>query len=109
MPSMPSYLLENLVLNYFEEKGKASKFVSKEIIYVLQYIKDNIWWEINDPKGIQGNLNTLTMSDKIKIAQKAESDFKTALAAAEFDSTNNHKEALKEWRKIFGNDFPQYG
>ncbi len=39
MPSMSSYLLENLVLNYFEEKGEASQFVDLNVINILQYIK----------------------------------------------------------------------
>ncbi|MCD9546435.1 nucleotidyltransferase [Photobacterium carnosum] len=109
MPSMPSYLLENLVLNYFAEKGEASLLVDINIINVLQYIKDNIWWNVNDPKGIQGNLNTLSWDEKTKISRKAETDFNTALAAREFEKEEDHKKAIGEWRKVFGNDFPQYG
>ena len=109
MPSMSSYLLENLVLNYFAEKGEASLFVDINIINVLQYIKDHIWLNVNDPKGIQGNLNTLSWDEKTKISRKAETDFNTALAAREFEKEEDHKKAIGEWRKVFGNDFPQYG
>ena len=109
MPSIPSYLLENLVLNYFKDKGEASQFVDINIINVLQYIKDNIWWDVNDPKGIQGNLNTLSWDEKTKISRKAETDFNTALAAREFEKEEDHKKAIGEWCKVFGNDFPQYG
>lgn len=109
MPSMSSYLLENMVLNYFENKGEANQFVDINIINVLQYIKDNIWWSVNDPKGIQGNLNTLSWDDKTKISKKAETDFNISLAAFEFEKTGDHEKAIKEWRKIFGFDFPQYG
>ncbi|KAB7675662.1 nucleotidyltransferase [Plesiomonas shigelloides] len=109
MPSMSSYLLENLVLNYFEEKGEASQFVDLNVINILQYIKNNIWRDVNDPKEIQGNLNTLSWDEKTKISQKAESDFNTALAAREFEVAGDHKKAIGEWRKVFGNDFPQYG
>lgn len=109
MPSMSSYLLENMVLNYFESKGTASQFVDLNVIDTLQYIKNNIWIQVNDPKGIQGDLNTLSFDDKLKISQKAETDFNTSLAAREFEKNGEHDKAIREWRKVFGNDFPQYG
>lgn len=109
MPSMSSYLLENMVLNYFENKGEASQFVDINVINVLQYIKNNIWSNVNDPKGVQGNLNTLSWDNQNKISQKAETDFNTALAAREFEKEKDHQKAIGEWRKVFGNDFPQYG
>jgi hypothetical protein len=109
MPSMSSYLLENLILNFFEEKGEASPFVDINIINALYYMKDKIWSNVNDPKGIQGNLNTLAWDDKFKISYKAETDFNIALAAHEFERAGEHKRAIGEWRRVFGNDFPQYG
>lgn len=109
MPSMSSYLLENMILNHFESRSEASPFVDINIINVLQYIKDNIWGDVRDPKGIQGNLNTLSWDDKTKISKKAETDFNISLAAFEFEKTGEHEKAIKEWRKIFGLDFPKYG
>lgn len=109
MPSMSSYLLENLILNYFEIKGEASQHVDINIIHVLEYIKDNIWNYVNDPKGIQGNLNNLSWDEKAKISKKAETDFNIALAAFEYEQNGEHEKAIIEWLKIFGLDFPQYG
>lgn len=109
MPSMSSYLLENLILNYFEIKGEASSYVDINIIHVLEYIKDNIRDYVSDPKGIQGNLNNLSWEDKTKISKKAETDFYIALAANEYEQNADHESAIREWRKIFGSDFPQYG
>lgn len=109
MPSMPSYLLENMLLNYFEEQGSASAYVDINVINLFQYIKDKVWSDVEDPKGIQSNLNTLTYDEKLKISQKAETDFNTALAAREFKKEREHEKAIREWCKVFGNEFPQYG
>ncbi|MBB1268480.1 nucleotidyltransferase [Shewanella sp. SR44-3] len=109
MPSMSSYLLESMVLNHFEAKGEATEFIDINVINILGYIKNNIWSSVDDPKGIQGNLNTLTYDDKLKISQKAETDFNTALAAREFEKAGDHETAISEWRKVFGTEFPQYG
>lgn len=109
MPSMPSYLLESMVLNYFENKGQSSSFIDLDIIDILYYIKDHIFHPINDPKGIQGDLNKLSFEDKSKISKKAETDFNTALSAREFEGVLDHEKAINEWRKIFGYSFPQFG
>jgi len=76
---------------------------------VLYYIKDNIWYSINDPKEIQGDLNTLTYDEKLKISNKAESDYEKATEAisAEIDD-KDHEKAIKKWAEIFGSEFPEY-
>lgn len=110
MPSMKSYLLETMIINYFEEnQTNTSSFVDLNITNILAYIKDNIWRSVNDPKGIQGNLNTLSMIDKEKISCKAGVDWNTAKVASDFESNGKHKEAISEWYKIFGEKFPTYG
>ena len=45
---------------------------------LLNYIKDNIYYSVDDPKNIQGDLNDLDSEDKIKISNKAASDYKKA-------------------------------
>ncbi|HDX8389985.1 nucleotidyltransferase [Aeromonas dhakensis] len=109
MPSMSSYLLENMILNHFEQAGRAHEFVDLNIIDILQYISIKVWSPVNDPKGIQGNLNNLSFDDKVKISTKAATDFQTALSAREYEQINDHEKAIREWKNIFGQDFPQYG
>lgn len=109
MPSMQSYLLENMVLDYFEAKGSASNYLDIDIINVFGYIKDAIWSNVNDPKGIQGNLNNLSYEDKKKISDKATSDYEVALGAFEFEKQKDQNKAINEWRRVFGTDFPTYG
>ncbi|MCH4296129.1 nucleotidyltransferase [Shewanella sp. 3B26] len=109
MPSMSSYLLENMLLNHFEAQGTASSYIDINVIRLLQYVKDCVWYQVADPKGMQGDLNTLSYDDKLKISQKAETDFNTALAAYEFEKAGEQAKAIGEWRKVFGTDFPEYG
>jgi hypothetical protein len=111
MPSMPSYLIENMILDYFNQPfvSEASGFVDLEIPKVLAYIRDNVYGIINDPKDIQGNINTLTPDEKSKIWDRANLDNSRATEARELES-NDYKQAyIKKWKEIFGNEFPGYG
>lgn len=109
MPSMSSYLLETIVLDYYAARqDKASQFVDIEIPQVLEYISTNIYYQVNDPKNIQGNINNLTSDDQIKIATKASSDKQKASEARNLESNGDHKGSIQKWREIFGEEFPKY-
>jgi hypothetical protein len=109
MPLMPSYVLECLLLQYFESVDSVSKFIDLRFRDILLYIKDNIWYSIDDPKEIQGDLNTLTYDEKLKISNKAKSDYdKANEAIAAETNEKNHKKAIKKWAEIFGDEFPDY-
>ena len=63
MPSMPSYLLETMILNYYttrSDSDKASQYVDLEIPRLLEFISTYIYYQVNDPKGIQGNVTVQT-------------------------------------------------
>ncbi len=111
MPSMPSYLIENMILDYFEQPfvSEASKFVDLEVPKVLAYIRDNIYGVVNDPKGIQGNINTLTSDEKSKIWDRANLDNSRAIEARELESNDDKQASIEKWKEIFGNEFPDYG
>jgi len=108
MPSIQSYLIENLVLNYFE-KNEGSSYIDINVKNIFLYISTAIFDSVNDPKGIQGDLNKLSTEDMIKISEKASSDYTTASSAREFENNADQEKAIAEWHKIFGSDFPQYG
>lgn len=108
MPSMQSYLLESLLLKYFDEEksiGESIEIIFKDILF---YIKENIFYDIYDPKKIQGNLNNLTFEEKYKIREKAYKDYEIAVEAIELEKTS-HKKAIDKWIEILGCDFPEYG
>ena len=60
-------------------------------------------------KEIQGNINSLSFSDRFALQAKAQKDYEKACEAWEHENAKNHKQAIKKWGEIFGSDFPEYG
>ena len=109
MPSMGSYLIENMILDFYSKKYiKALKYVDLEVIKILEYINTSIFYSVNDPKGIQGNLNHLSYEDQVKISKRAHSDYLIASEAIELEKKGDHKLSIAKWSKIFGLNFPTY-
>jgi hypothetical protein len=111
MPSMGSYFLETMILDYYasrSETDKASKYVDIEIPRVLQYIAGHIYLDVFDPKGIRGNINDVPWEDRVKIAERATLDKQKADAARSFEDSSDHKSSIQKWREVFGEEFPNY-
>lgn len=119
MPTVTSYLLETMVLDYFEsashysidneDRDKTYDYCDFHFTKALKYISNNIYNSVFDPKGIQGNINNLSYNDKIKLCIRCKNDYekgKTALDAEVIE--NNHEKAINIWREVFGDDFPKY-
>lgn len=109
MPSMSSYLIEAMILNSYEYRTDASSYVDINLPDVFRYIRDNINGTVQDPKGIQGNINTLSYEDKLKIYNRADLDYTRSYEARALEDANKHKESINKWREIFGSEFPTYG
>ena len=110
MPLMGSYLLETLILNHYEYRSTiASKYIDSEILLLLNYIKLNITSDIQDNKGIQGNINTLTTDERVKISSRANQDEFKATEALFFRLNHDHSPSISKWAEIFGPEFPNYG
>ncbi len=109
MPTIPSYLFENLVLNYFDSIDKSHSFVDENIISFWNYLTYSIFNSVADPKGFQGEINNLSYEDKVKISDKATDTYKKGLTANNFEvKDKDHEKAINKWREIFGDDFPKY-
>lgn len=112
MPSMSSYVLETMILDYYSTRSasdKASDFVDLEIPRVLEYISINTYCSIYDPKGIQGDINTMSWDDQRKISSRASADRLKALEARRLESAEDHQGSIKKWQEVFGSEFPSYG
>lgn len=111
MPSMGSYLLENMILDHYESQifGSASEFVDIELPGLFAYVRDNVHNAVNDPKGIQGDINTMTIDERHKIWVRANEDLGKALRARQLESGGDQKGSIEEWRRVFGTAFPAYG
>lgn len=109
MPTMGSYLLENMILDYYAEKTSvASKFVDIELVDVFLAIHRRIYNPVNDPKIIQGDLNNLSSEDKKKIFDRAYQDYVKAFEARKLEKEKNEKDSINKWIEIFGDKFPKY-
>jgi hypothetical protein len=109
MPSMSSYLFENFVLNFYENKDELSDYIDVNIINFWYYLKSQVYNEVKDPKGIDLNLNQLSYDEKSKIAEKANDAYTKGYEANRLETKEkDQKAAINKWREIFGDDFPKY-
>ena len=109
MPSMSSYVLETMILDHYATRSdKASQYVDIEIPKVLEYLATYVHYQVNDPKGIQGDINNLSWDERTKISTRASADKQKALEARALESAGNHKGSIQKWQEIFGSEFPNY-
>lgn len=110
MPSVPSYALECLLLEYYDIHDETSDYIDLRFRDLLLFISNNIWNPIYDPKEIQGDLNTLTYDEKLKISNRANNDYDKACEAVKEETENkDHEKSIKKWGEILGSEFPKYG
>ena len=109
MPSIPSYMLECLILTYYENRlSIASEFVDMEIPDLLDHVASAVLSPVADPKGIQGDLNTLEWEARYAIYQRAGADAGRARVARAAEIAKNYSASIQVWRQIFGASFPTY-
>lgn len=112
MPSIGSYLLENMVINCFSMCSPLSKYMDIHFSEILEYISANIFSPVYDPKRFYGNLNDLSLDDQFKISERARLDLGKAQLARKLEGNSpsgTGKECINKWREIFGVEFPLYG
>jgi len=110
MPIIPSYLFENIILNFAEKQSELSEYIDLNLKDFWYYLKNAIYYEVQDPKGFQGDLNNLSYDQKYKISSKAEDSYKKAQEAIYYETKEEDQEkAINKWREIFGDEFPAYG
>ena len=110
MPSMGSYLIEAIVLAYYDGRTTvASKYVDVEIGPVLEYISRAIHDFVWDPKDIQGDINTASYDDRVKISNRAVQDHQNASEARRLETDGDYEASIGKWTEIFGGEFPDYG
>jgi hypothetical protein len=110
MPTISSYLFENIVLTYFDCQTEISDYIDFNLVNFWTYLQKGIYSSFNDPKGFQGELNNLSFDDKMKISEKATDVVKKGNEAIRIETKEkNQEKAINKWREIFGDDFPKYG
>lgn len=104
-----SYLLECMILSIYDSKDEKSNWwIDLEFRDVLYELSKAIKKDVDDPKGMQGNLNTFSTEDRQKISTALYNAYSTALEASRYESDGKQKEAINKWGEILGDDFPTY-
>jgi hypothetical protein len=110
MPTIPSYLAECLVLDFFSRAPlNTSEFVDMELPDLWDFLAGAIRAPVLDPKQIDGNINTLSWDERVAISNRAASDAKKAREGRLFEQADNMMKAIDVWRDILGDAFPTYG
>lgn len=107
---VPSYVLETLVVNYCNSSiDELEPSLGDRFKDTLLYIYNNIGVPIYDMKGIQGDINSLSLSDRMAFANKVWKDYSKALSAIDYETTQKDMgSSISKWGEIFGSDFPEY-
>lgn len=109
MPTMKSYFLENMILNYYNAFGRTStQYIDIELPKLFEFVYNQVHQPLYDPKGYQGNINHLTWDECNSIRTRAKLDFDRANVARQLETDGKQKESIEKWREIFGLDFPPY-
>ncbi|CAI0998201.1 nucleotidyltransferase [Serratia marcescens] len=108
MPTMSSYLLETILLNYYSTRNDCSSYVDLELEGIFNHLSNVVYNKVNDTKGFIDDLNNLTQDERDKISKKALADRDRVQEARGLEFIDPEK-AIRIWRDIFGNDFPTYG
>ena len=107
--TISSYLFEQFIINFINSKNSLSQYIDIDIRDFFDYLGTFIYYNVNDPKGIQGNLNNLTNEQRKAISDKAKWAYNKAVEAVNAELTEiNQEKAINKWREILGSNFPTY-
>ena len=108
--TMGSYLLECMVLDVYENKvEKENYWVDLEFRDLLNSLSSKIMYSVYDPKGIQGDLNTFSYDERVKISTALSAAYKKASEASTLEMTDkDQKAAISKWGEVLGYAFPDY-
>ena len=65
-------------------------------------------YSVYDPKGIQGDLNIFTYTEKEKVSKALAEAYKKACEARKLESDEDQKGAISKWGEVLGCAFPDY-
>lgn len=103
-----SFYLELLAINIFE-KINISDY-SSGMRFFFDKGREAIKYKIHDPAGYDGFINPLSnVSTVADAVSRFETAYTRAIKAEDYARKNNIQNAVDEWRKIFGDNFPTYG
>ena len=105
-----SYLLECMILQKYENKEASENWwIDLEFRDLLNYLSSAILSDVDDPKGIQGTLNSVWWDDICNISDALTNAYNKAVEASNMElNDKNQKGAITKWGEVLGSDFPEY-
>lgn len=107
--TISSYMFEQMVLNCIAVGKAQGDSWQMRVKNTLSYLRDAIRQPVADPKGIQGDLNTLDIATRIDLSNTAQGFSAMAVLAIASETLGKSQDAIKEWKSVFGDKFPDYG
>ena len=108
--AVSSYMFEQMVLDYLESIPVLIALSWQvRVLNVLGYLRTAIKNPVMDPKGIQGDLNELDQETRNRLSLSAFTSSLAAKQAIEFERDGETQKAIKQWKLVFGEQFPDYG
>ncbi|MEM6731973.1 MAG: nucleotidyltransferase [Myxococcota bacterium] len=104
MPTISSYLVETMVLDYLESNHDQTD-IDFLLAAVLSHMSTAVNGRVEDPKNIQGDLNTLERETRSKVSARAHSDARLAIESVRQRLAGQHHSAINGWAEIFGKEF----
>lgn len=111
-PSMPSYLVETMVIRYYllsKVDGTTTSYIDLELPDLFRHIGTAVFNPVYDLKEIQGDINSLSSDERLKIQQRANFDHSRAVEARSAEDGGYQRTSISKWGEIFGPRFPDYG
>lgn len=106
--TIDSYMLECMILDRYEGMMTPENWwIDLQFRDTLKYLSSAIYCNVNDPKGIQGNLNDFSYSEKVSISEALKNAYDKAVEASSLEN-DNQKAAIKKWGEVLGTCFPDY-
>lgn len=104
--TIPSYLLEVIILDYYDNQYvNGSWRIDDNLKNIFREIAIKILGSVSDPKGIQGDINTLKWEDRDKIFAFFNKKADEAENAVSQRINGNKQVAIEIWSSIFGEEF----
>ncbi|MDC5475267.1 nucleotidyltransferase [Acinetobacter baumannii] len=106
-----SYLLEAMILYYYENlpDNYCSEYVDLELENIFTYLAYKILSTVADPKGIQTDINDIDYFGRHSLHNTFLKFSQLSNRARQFENNGNMKDSIQEWKKVFGESFPDYG
>lgn len=105
---MGSYFFENLVIQFSKYYDLSSE-IDLDVRNFFLVLYQNIENDFGDPKGFQGNINNLNYLQRLNVKNIANNMYQICCDAYTYKRNINYEKSIKEWQKVFGSEFPNYG